>query len=95
MPDPAAARWQADFMARRETLMAKDPNYGRIGVFQGGDNYTLSGDQSAFSFDAWLARDKTLDPVRDIASSGTPGSLTAHQTYTTVGPLAPPLLVEE
>ena len=35
--DPAAVPWQADVLEYPlETLVAKDPNYGRIGIFQGG-----------------------------------------------------------
>jgi hypothetical protein len=37
--DPAAVPWQADVLEYPlETLVAKDPNYGRIGIFQGGNN---------------------------------------------------------
>ena len=40
--DPAAVTWQADVVDYPlETLVAKDPNYGRIGLFQGGDHATF------------------------------------------------------
>ena len=29
---------------------------------------TLSGDSSSFSFDSWLARDVTIDSVRDLGT---------------------------
>ena len=37
--DPATAPWKADLLDRLEELKALDPNYGRIGTFQGGDYY--------------------------------------------------------
>ena len=38
--DPANVPWQADVLDYPlETLVAKDPNYGRIGLFQGGGLY--------------------------------------------------------
>ena len=41
--DPTAVPWQAEVMDYPlETLVAKDPNYGRIGIFQGG-RYALYG----------------------------------------------------
>ena len=91
--------WQADLLSRKETLVAKDPNYGRIGSFQGGDNSIYNRWRSEriscmidnrFYFSAWqrellvkrimslagetfdlddfLAKDVTLDPVRDATS---------------------------
>ena len=37
--DPLAAPWKADLLDYPlETLVQSDPNYGRIGVFQGGGN---------------------------------------------------------
>ena len=57
--------------------------------------YTLSGDIDSFNFNDWLAKDVTLDPVRDIASGSTPGGQYEHRTYTPVPPLPPPVLVEE
>lgn len=57
--------------------------------------FTLSGDLDSFSFEGWLARDVTDDPVRDITGSSAPGSAKEHQTYTPVPPLPPPGLVEE
>lgn len=56
--------------------------------------YTLSGDLDQFSFESWLAKDVTIDPNRDMTSSGIMGSL-EHPTYTRVGPLPPPILEEE
>ena len=56
--------------------------------------FTLSGDAAAFSFESWLAQDVTVDPVRDVASSGAPGAR-EHRTYRLVGPLPPPGLVED
>ena len=57
--------------------------------------FTLSGDLESFSFESWLAKDVTLDPVRDMANAGAPGGVYEHRTYTPVGPLPPPILVEE
>ena len=57
--------------------------------------FTLSGDLDSFSFESWLAKDVTLDPVRDQASSGIPSPASVHRTYTPVGPLPPPALEEE
>jgi len=57
--------------------------------------FTLSGDPDKFSFENWFAKDVTLDPVRDITSGATPGMTSEHRTYTPVGPLPPPVLVEE
>jgi len=38
--DPTAVTWQADVMDYPlEALIAKDPRYSRIGIFQGGDTY--------------------------------------------------------
>ena len=37
--DPTTAPWKEDLLDRQEALVARDPNYGRIGTFQGGDNY--------------------------------------------------------
>ena len=56
--------------------------------------YTLSGDLDQFSFESWLAKDVTIDPNRDMTSSGIMGSL-EHPTYMRVGPLPPPILEEE
>jgi hypothetical protein len=39
--NPTAVPWEADVLDYPlESLVAKDPNYGRIGIFQGGDNKT-------------------------------------------------------
>jgi hypothetical protein len=57
--------------------------------------YTLSGDIDSFNFNDWLAKDVTLDPVRDVTSGSTPGGQYEHRTYTPVPPLPPPVLVEE
>ena len=125
--DPAQAPWKELLLDRKAELTARDARYGRIGAFQGGDNYlfgrwrsekiscmidnrfyfsawqryliterifTLSGDAAAFSFESWLAKDVTVDPVRDVASSGAPGAR-EHRTYRLVGPLPPPGLVED
>ena len=125
--DPTAVPWQADLLDRQADLKARDPLYGRIGIFQGGDGYlygrwrsemiscmidnrfyfsawqryliaqrifTLSGDSASFSFDSWLTKDVTVDPVRDAASGSAPGAQ-EHRTYRAVGPLPPPILVEE
>ena len=124
--NPASAPW-AEMLEHQEELVSRDSRYGRIGTFQGGDNYlygrwrsekiscmidnrfyfsawqryliaqrifTLSGDQDRFSFEGWLAKDVTVDPVRDIANSSTLGSMTDHRSYIPVGPLPPPVLVE-
>ena len=56
--------------------------------------FTLSDDLDSFSFDSWLAKDVTVDPVRDKVSAGTPGGAPDHRSYTLVGPLPPPILVE-
>lgn len=37
--DPAAVLWQQDLLDRKETLVARDPHYGRIGTFQGADGF--------------------------------------------------------
>lgn len=55
--------------------------------------FTLSGDAAGFTFESWLAKDITVDPVRDKDASLTPG-MQEHRTYTPVGPLPPPVLVE-
>ena len=34
--DPTAVLWQEDVLDIQSTLIANDPNYGRIGIFQGG-----------------------------------------------------------
>ncbi len=119
--------WQEDLLTRYDELKGRDPLYGRIGTFQGGDGYmygrwrsekiscmidnrfyfsawqryliakrifTLSGDSGSFSFESWLSKDVTADPVRDAASGGAPGAL-EHRTYRAVGPLPPPILEEE
>ena len=40
--DPYAVPWQNDVLDYPlASLVAKDPNYGRIGIFQGGDRYTF------------------------------------------------------
>ena len=124
---PTAVSWQ-EALNRQDELVARDPNYRRIGVFQGGDIalfgrwriekiscmidnryyfsawqrylitkriFTLAGDLDSFSFDSWLAKDVTTDPVRDVASSGIIGITSPYRTITSVGPLPPPVLVEE
>ena len=55
--------------------------------------FTLSDDLDQFSFESWLAKDVTLDPVRDNVSAGAPREMAGHRTYTPVGPLPPPDLV--
>ena len=54
--------------------------------------FTLSDDLASFSFESWLAKDVTADPVRDAANSPTPGLKSGHTSYTLVGPLPPPIL---
>lgn len=56
--------------------------------------FTLSGDSASFSFESWLAKDVTVDPVRDVTSGSAPGAQN-HRTYRSVGPLPPPGLVVE
>ena len=56
--------------------------------------FTLSGDLAAFSFESWLAKDVTADPVRDVTGSNAPGTSADHRTYTPVPPLPPPVLVD-
>lgn len=56
--------------------------------------FTLSGDQAAFSFDAWLAKDVPTDPVRDVAPTGSLGAK-EHRSYRVVGQLPPPVLTED
>ena len=120
---PSSVPWQTALMDRREELVARNPNYGRIGVFQGGDTYlygrwrsekiscmidnryyfstwqrmlivqrimTLSG--STFDEAAFWAKDKTLDPVRDVISSQTAGS---HPLPVKEVPLLPPPVLHE
>ena len=55
--------------------------------------FTLSGDAASFTFESWLAKDITTDPVRDVTSNAAPG-LQEQRTYREVGPLPPPGLVE-
>lgn len=55
--------------------------------------FTLSDDLESFSFESWLAKDVTADPVRDSAPDDAL-RLRAHRTYTPVGPLPPPEVVE-
>ncbi|MBQ6761544.1 MAG: hypothetical protein IJP49_02215 [Bacteroidales bacterium] len=55
--------------------------------------FTLSGDLDRFSFESWLAKDVTADPVRDLDSETT-HRIREHRTYTPVGPLPPPVLTE-
>ena len=55
--------------------------------------FTLSGDVAGFTFDSWLAKDVTVDPVRDVDASLTPG-VQEHRTYMPVGPLPTPVLIE-
>ena len=54
--------------------------------------FTLSGDLDSFSFENWLAKDVTADPMRDTAYNATPGEGSKHGTYMPVGPLPPPIL---
>ena len=56
--------------------------------------FTLSGDAASFNFESWLAKDVTVDPVRDVTSGSAPGARN-HRTYRSVGPLPPPGLVVE
>lgn len=67
---------------------------------------TLSGDLGSFSFDSWLARDVTLDPIRDGDGDGL-GTRTAYRSpyrlqepyYPVIWekaiPFAPPVAMEE
>ena len=55
--------------------------------------FTLGGDAEIFNFNDWLAKDVTVDPVRDISSGSTPG-VREHSTYRPAPPLPPPVLVE-
>lgn len=124
--DPTAVPWQDDLMANRESLVARDAHYGRIGIFQGAANciygrwrsemiscmidnrcyfsawqrylitrriFELSGDAASFSYAAWLAKDVTTDPVRDVAGSGVMGRESVHGPVHEAGPLPPPGLV--
>ena len=55
---------------------------------------TLAGEGDSFSFDSWLALDKTDDPIRDnVSSSATrslpPGPVIYEQ------PLPPPVMIED
>ena len=126
--DPSEALWKENFLDRLDELTAIDPNYGRIGLYQGGDLhlfgrwrseriscmidnrlyfsawqrylivqriFTLSGDLESFSFESWLAKDVTVDPIRDVTSSGAPGSVPEHRSYRLEGPLPPPMFVED
>lgn len=126
--DPSEALWKEHFLDRLDELTAKDSNYGRIGLFQGGDLhlfgrwrseriscmidnrlyfsawqrylivqriFTLSGDLERFSFESWLAKDVTTDPIRDVTSSGAPRSEPEHRSYRLEGPLPPPMFVED
>ncbi len=119
---PTSVPWQA-LMDQRTTLMDRDPNYGRLGIYQGGGTYlygrwrsekiscmidnryyfstwqrmlivqrimTLSG--STFDEAAFWAKDKTLDPVRDVISSQTAGS---HPLPVREVPLLPPPVLHE
>lgn len=116
--------WQ-ELLDNQQRLISMDSNYGRIGIYQGGDvcmfgrwrneriscmidnrfyfsawqRYliskrimTISGDLDSFSFESWLAQDKTDDPIRDNHSSTirnyTPGVV--HQEK----PLHPPVIIE-
>ena len=54
---------------------------------------TLAGEGDSFSFDSWLALDKTDDPIRDDASTATRSTLSGPEIL--VPPLAPPVLVED
>ena len=67
---------------------------------------TLSGDLASFSFDSWLAKDVTIDPVRDLPTRSDWALDPALSPYdferamrsmgvTPVGPPAPPGFVEE
>ncbi len=120
---PASVPWQATLIDRLETLIARNPHYGRIGIYQGGGTYlygrwrsekiscmidnryyfstwqrmlivrrimTLSG--SSFNEDTFWAKDKTLDPVRDVISSQTAGS---HPLPLREMPLLPPPVLHE
>ena len=56
--------------------------------------FTLSDDLDNFSFESWLEKDVTTDPVRDVASGSAPGGQ-EHRTYRPVPPLPPPVLIEK
>ena len=55
---------------------------------------TLAGEGGNYSFDSWLALDKTDDPVRDNSSSSTTGSIVSGPIHYEQ-PLPPPVLVED
>ena len=54
--------------------------------------YTLSDDLASFTFEGWLAKDVTVDPVRDATNSAAPGLKSVPTSYTLVGPLPPPII---
>jgi len=114
--------WQ-HLLDNQEALVAKDPNYGRIGIFQGGDvsihnrwrseriscmidnrfyfsafqreiivKRILSLAGETFNFNTFLAKDVTLDPNRDVASSPVMG-VRDPVTPRVMPPLPPPNLV--
>ena len=121
--DSGAEGWQ-HLLDQRETLIASDPRYGRIGVFQGGDvsihnrwrservscmidnrlyfsafqrelivRRILGLAGETFNFSDFLAKDKTIDPNRDIAVSPVMGPRDPV-TPRPMPPLPPPVLVE-
>lgn len=55
---------------------------------------TLSGDLSSFSFDRWLAKDVTIDPLRDLPTRLGPW-WEPDPSIPAVGYPAPPGFVEE
>ena len=55
---------------------------------------TLAGEGENFSFDSWLALDKTDDPLRDNESSSTTRSIVTGPIHF-APPLPPPVLIED
>lgn len=55
---------------------------------------TLAGEGNSFSFDSWLALDKTDDPIRDNVSSSSTRSLPSGPVIYEL-PLPPPVMIED
>ena len=55
---------------------------------------TLAGEGDSFSFDSWLALDKTDDPIRDNVSSSSTRSLPPGPVFYEP-PLPPPVMIED